>query len=184
MADTARRIRRLRMRRTLFLGVGLAATILALGAHEVEALRSAERATVDARFSARGAPERQTPHDLVVVKIDDVTFDELETQWPFPRSLHARVIDRIMRDGPRSIGYDIQFTEPTTPADDSEEAAIRAAEEDNALIEAVASARGRVVLAATEVDDEGGTRVSRDRRPGGERAAADRPRARDPAGPI
>jgi adenylate cyclase len=145
------------MRRTLFLGVGVAATVLALGAHEVEALRSAERATVDARFAVRGT--QPAPRDLVVVKIDDRTFDELETQWPFPRSFHGRVIDRIMRDRPRSIGYDIQFTEPTTPADDSEEAAIRAAEEDNALIEAVARARGRVVLAATEVDEQGGTRV-------------------------
>jgi len=155
--DTGRRLRRLRLRRTLFLGVGFVLTTLALAAYTVDALRSAERATVDARFSIRGT--QPVPPDLVVVRIDDITFDQLNTRWPFPRSYHARVIDRIMRDRPRAIGYDIQFTEPTTPADDSAAAAQRAADEDNALIDAVARARGRVVLATTEVDEQGRTNV-------------------------
>ena len=37
-------------------------------------------------------------------------------QWPFPRSLHAQAIDRLHADGARAIVYDVQFTEPTTPA--------------------------------------------------------------------
>lgn len=141
----------MRLRRTVFLGVGLAMTVLALAGYSVNALSTLELASVDARFALRGSDG--APPRLVVVKIDDVTFDELGEQWPFRRSRHAQVIDRIVRDGPRAIGYDVQFTEPTTPADDTEEAAERAAAEDNALIESVAGAGGKVVLATTEVDE-------------------------------
>ena len=81
-----------------------------------------------------------------MVKIDDVTFNELRTQWPFPRSDHAKVISRLKRAGAAVIAYDVQFTEPTVPA------------QDNALIESVAHA-GNVVLATTEVDPNGKTNV-------------------------
>ena len=52
---------------------------------------------------------------MVVVAIDDVTFDELGVRWPFPCSLHAQAIDRLRREGARVIAYDIQFTEQTRP---------------------------------------------------------------------
>jgi adenylate cyclase len=99
---------------------------------------------VDARFSLRG--KREPPPNIAVVQIDDVTFNDLGVQWPFPRSLHGRVIDRLRQNGARAIVYDVQFTEPTTE------------KEDNALIDAVARAR-HVVLATTEVDAHGGTNI-------------------------
>ena len=107
------------------------------------ALSVLELDTVDARFSAR--PDRP-PRDVAFVAVDDVTFDDLNQRWPFRRSLHARVIDRLDRAGARAIAYDVQFTEPTRVA------------EDNALIEAVDRAR-RIVLATTEVDAKGRSRV-------------------------
>jgi adenylate cyclase len=110
-----------------------------------DALEGPELDTVDARFGIRGAGP--PPPQLALVTIDDVTFDDLRaTRWPFPRSLHARVLDTLRRDGARAIGYDVQFTEETTPA------------QDNALIEAAARAPS-LVLATTEVDDRGRTRV-------------------------
>ena len=107
------------------------------------ALDGAERAAVDLRFSVRGA---EPPRDTVVVEIDDVTFGELGEQWPFPRSLHARVIDRLRRAGASVIAYDVEFTEPTEER------------EDLALFEAVGRAPG-TVLAASEVDERGMTNV-------------------------
>ena len=95
-----------------FLVVGSVAAVLGVVAYATHVFRPLERDSVDARFSIRGTQER--PRDLVVVEIDDVTFDELDEQWPFPRTLHARVIDRLRRAGARAIAYDIQFTEPTT----------------------------------------------------------------------
>ena len=72
--------------------------------------------TVDARFSLRGTEPRRT--DIAVVKVDDVTFDELNLQWPFP-ALARPGGRRSAGRGAAQIAYDIQFTEPTDPKEDS-----------------------------------------------------------------
>ena len=111
--------------------------------YAVNAWPGLERATVALRFSLRGASR---PHDVVVVAIDERTFSALGLPWPFPRSLHGKVIDRLHADGAKAIAYDIQFTEPTTPR------------QDLALYAAVAHAKN-VVLATTSVSGPGQTDV-------------------------
>jgi adenylate cyclase len=138
-----------RLRVALFLGVGFAATGLALVAYGTNVFRSLELDSVDARFAIRGDQPR--PEDVVVVAIDDETFSDfnsagLSGRYPFPRKRFARVIDNLSDDGARVIAYDIQFTERTNN------------EDDNALINSVANA-GNVVLATTEVDNQGRTNV-------------------------
>ena len=115
-----------------------------IAAYGFDVLHDSELDTVDARFTIRG--DRPTPKEVVVVKIDDVTFGDLQQRFPFPRSVHARLIDRLRRGGARAIAYDVQFTEPTEAA------------EDNALIDAVERANN-VVLATTEVDERGRSNV-------------------------
>jgi adenylate cyclase len=119
---------------------------VALGVYAGHALRSLELKSVDTRFSIRGSTG--TPKDVAVVAIDAKTFSDFKNrlQWPFPRHYHATVVDRIAAGDPKAIAFDVQFTEPTTPA------------EDNALIRSVGQA-GHVVLAATEVNDNGDTNV-------------------------
>jgi adenylate cyclase len=107
-------------------------------------MRALELNSVDARFSVRGTQER--PDDIAVVQVDDVTFNDLGLQWPFPRSLHGRVIDQLRKAGAKVVAVDIQFTEPTV------------ARQDNALIEAVGR-MGGVVLSTTEVGRNGSTNV-------------------------
>ncbi len=133
-----------RLRLGLFLGVGIGAALLAFAADTGGILRSQELSTVDLRFSTRGT--QAPPASVVVVGIDDVSFNALHQRWPFPRLLHAKLIDRLRVGGAKVIAYDVQFTEPTDAADD------------NALIEAVARA-GNLVLAATEVNAKGQTDV-------------------------
>ncbi|HTN25062.1 MAG TPA: adenylate/guanylate cyclase domain-containing protein [Solirubrobacteraceae bacterium] len=101
---------RTKERRKLFLVIVLVlATGLGVLAYATSAFNGLELSSVDARFDVRG---RQTPpKDLVVVQIDDVTFDTLGLQWPFPRAVHAAVIDRIVADHPKVISYDVQFSE-------------------------------------------------------------------------
>jgi adenylate cyclase len=135
------RSRHQRLRTVLFVGVGLALTCLGLVAYATDALKNLELDTVDARFSIRG--ERDAPKDLVVVEIDDVTFSETNERWPFRRSMHADVIDRIVADDPAVIAYDVQFSEPSPER------------QDLALAEAVERAKKRVVLATTEVNEKG-----------------------------
>jgi adenylate cyclase len=135
------------LRTRLLLGVGILATALGILAYATDALREPELDTVDARFAIRGT--EAPPEDILIVGVDDVSFGELQEQWPFPRSMHAEVIERLWRDGARVIAYDVQFTEPTNPR------------EDNALIRAVARVDGtaQVVLATTEVGSSGRTNV-------------------------
>jgi adenylate cyclase len=138
-----------RLRVALFLGVGFSATGLALVAYGTNLFRNLELDSVDVRFAIRGDQPR--PDDIVVVAIDDETFSDfnsagLEGRYPFPRTRFARVIDNLAKDDADVIAYDIQFTEQTNT------------EDDNALLNSVAAA-GNVVLATTEVDEDGGTNV-------------------------
>lgn len=71
--------------------------------------------------------------DLVVVEIDARSLHELGS-WPWPRSRHAALIDRLRLQGARQIFVDIDFSAPSKP------------EEDQLLAEALGRARGIVVL--------------------------------------
>ncbi len=133
-----------RRRPLLLIAAGLVAVGLAVAAYGTNLLRGPELDVRDAHFSVRG-PQRP-PRDIVVVAIDDVTFSDLQQQWPFPRRVHARLIARLRADGAKVIAYDVQFTEPTDPADD------------NALIDAIGRAHN-VVLATDEVAANGEVNV-------------------------
>jgi adenylate cyclase len=133
-----------RLRRLALLAVAAVAVGVGLTALETGALDRVEQSSIDARFQVRG--QHPATRGIVVVEIDDTTFNELRRRWPFPRALHAAVIRRLTAAGARAIAYDVQFTEPTTPA------------QDNALIEAAAHAP-RLVLATTEVNRNGGSDV-------------------------
>lgn len=144
-----KRARRSRLQVALFLGVGLAATGLGLVSFGTNLFRSLELNSVDVRFSIRG--QEPAPENISVVAIDDETFSVFNTRrerirYPFPRSYFAKVIDRLDADGAKIIAYDVQFTEETE------------IEEDTALVESVAKA-GNLVLATTEVGDDGSTNV-------------------------
>jgi CHASE2 domain-containing sensor protein len=131
----------------MVMAIGVALILGQTGAFEMLELK-----TVDARFAVRGA--RKPAANLVIVGIDDKTFGRLDLQWPFPRSLDAKVIERLKRDGARAIVYDVQFTEPTTPVNSSPTAERAALDQDDALITAVQRA-GNVVLATSEVGPGG-----------------------------
>ena len=133
-------------RRSRAVAVVLAGVVAAGAAGVVELAKlmpGLEQESLVQRFDNR---ERRPAPNLLVVGVDDKTFDDLELQWPFPRRLHARAIDRLNSAGARLIVYDVQFTERTTVTDD------------NALIRAVGRA-GNVVLATAETDGRGRTKV-------------------------
>jgi CHASE2 domain-containing sensor protein len=122
---------------------GVLAAVVGLTAQLTHLLPGVQSDSVALRFQARQAI---TPNDVVVVGVDDVTFSDLHEQWPFPRRMHARAIDRLRIAGARTIVYDVQFTEPSNARDDV------------ALYEAVRRA-GNVVLATSETDGRGRTNV-------------------------
>lgn len=143
---------RARLRTLLFLGVGLLMTALVVAAYlapswdaiddYVQSTADLERKTIDSRFAIRGTED--PPKDVVLVAIDEQSFEDLQHNWPFPRAYHAQLIDRLRRDGAKVIMYDIQFTEPSPFG----------AEDDDQLILACRAAR-TCVMAASEVDTSG-----------------------------
>jgi adenylate cyclase len=70
------------------------------------------------RMMTAAARDPQPPSDIVVVAIDEPSFSELRTQWPWPRRVHAALIDALVKDGARTIAFDVTFAEPSTPQDD------------------------------------------------------------------
>ena len=73
---------------------------------------------------------------IVLVAISDESLQALQLRWPWPRTLHADLIERMARGGAAVIALDIILAEPAAdPA------------EDEALARAIARA-GNVVLAA------------------------------------
>jgi adenylate cyclase len=133
-----------RRTKAAFVAIAVLAAAIGITTYATDLFRGVELDTMDTRFSIRGT--QPPPDEVVVVEIDDVSFSDLDEQWPFPRSLHGELIDRLTEAGARAIAYDVQFTEPTSRV------------EDNALIRAAARA-GNVVLATTEVDQRGRSNV-------------------------
>lgn len=54
---------------------------------------------------------RPPPDDIVILAIDDDDISRIG-QWPWPREIHARAIDRLTEAGARAVLVDILFSEP------------------------------------------------------------------------
>src|SRR3989440_3562614 len=123
---------RRRFRALLFLGVGLAASALALAALRLHVVEGLELNSVGLRFDVRGT--QAPPQNVVLVQVDDKTLSDLRMRWPYRRTVHAKLIDRLRADGAKVIAFDVLFDAPT--------------KDDDALVQAGARAR-HVVLAPT-----------------------------------
>lgn len=55
---------------------------------------------------------------ILIVAIDDESLRRIG-RWPWPREMHARLIDELRNAGPQAIAYDVLFTEPGPEAGDS-----------------------------------------------------------------
>src|SRR3989442_2002036 len=93
-------------------------------------------------FELRGPRPPTAP--IVIVTIDESSFQELSLQWPFPRALHGELIDRIRAERPLVIGLDIIF--------DSD--SMFGPKDDEALGAAVARAGNVVLVSAGAQDDQ------------------------------
>lgn len=81
-------------------------------------LTSVQNHVLDAFYVLRG--KRSPPPELLLVGIDEASFQELRLPWPWPRGLHARLVKRLSEAGARLIVFDILFSEPSDPEDDAE----------------------------------------------------------------
>lgn len=141
-------LRERRARRLLLFGLAallgglafppVAAWLPPFARHAVERM---EAAAYDRRLDA--TPTREPSDALVLVAIDDASVAALG-RFPWRRSVHARLIDRLTQAGARAIVFDVSFHGPSGPTPQD-------AAEDAALARALRSS-GRVVLARGSSD--------------------------------
>ena len=120
--------------------IGVAAAVVTLGVILFGAAERWELLWFDQLFELRGMRGPSAP--IVIVTIDESSFQELNLQWPFPRALHGKVIDRIAADRPLAIGVDVIF--------DSES---RFGPEDDLALGAAIARAGNVVLGMSIAGD-------------------------------
>ncbi len=103
--------------------------------------------SLDLRFQLRGAMPPELP--IVLVSIDEDSFDEINLPWPWPRDLHARLIRKLAESQVKLIGLDLLIVQPKADS-----------REDLALAEAINEA-GNVILGAvyTEVTSAFGPKM-------------------------
>ena len=100
------------------------------------------------RINAQRRPESDR---VVIVDIDQRSLEQMNDlagSWPWPRSVHGELIDRISTQSPRAIAFDVLFNELDVYRPD----------QDSALADAVAS-HPNVLLAMTLNTDGAGARV-------------------------
>ncbi len=59
------------------------------------------------------------PDGPIIVAIDEPSLADVNEQWPWPRSLHARLIEQLRASGAKLIALDIIFSEPSKPEEDA-----------------------------------------------------------------
>ena len=82
--------------------------------------------------------------NIVILKIDDASFEKLDMKWPWNRRIYARAIDVLSNAGARVVAFDVFFSE--TSARDQDAA------QDSALATAINQATVPVVLAYSKND--------------------------------
>ena len=132
----------------LLIGACAAGIVLALT--NIEAFRTVELKTYDWRL-IRTADPSTARKDIALVEIDEYSLRNLQQhagRWPWPRVVHASLIDYLSRGKPASIVYDVLF------ADEDLRIGFpyggetwSGAESDQALAETIKKA-GNVILAA------------------------------------
>ncbi|GGP23401.1 adenylate/guanylate cyclase domain-containing protein [Silvimonas iriomotensis] len=78
---------------------------------------------VNDRLLARHAQTRAPSPDIVLVDIDQKSLTALADEagaWPWPRALHAEMLDALARQQPKAIIFDLMFNEPDTFRADSD----------------------------------------------------------------
>lgn len=82
-----------------------------------DALLALDDVMYDAALAAR--PVRPASGRVTIIAADQRSLEDPRLgRWPWPRSVHARLLDRLHAAGARAVVLDIGFVRPTSPAED------------------------------------------------------------------
>jgi adenylate cyclase len=133
------------------LGLGLSAALLAWLVGLIPFVRTIELKAYDLRVARSASPTSPTsPTGPILVLIDDDSLKRMEPlvgRWPWPRLVHAMLIDFLSAAGAKAIAYDILFAEADIRPFKVGETDWTGAESDQALVDSTTKA-GNVIHAA------------------------------------
>lgn len=116
-------------RRWIALGAAVAAAVLSTAIGLDNSLQSGLFQIQD-RVAQHGASG-----EVVIVELDARSLEAVD-RWPWPRRLHAQLVDRLMALGAERVAFDVDFAARSNEADD------------RAFAASLAKAGGRVILPA------------------------------------
>src|SRR6185503_258398 len=111
------------MRRSLTLAAVSVLALLALEITFLHWMQPLENRLLDTMVRAQAAGLEPDP-DIVLVNIDENSLVSMEKEagrWPWPRVVHAELLEGLAAQKPRAVVFDIMFTEPDQfrPQDDA-----------------------------------------------------------------
>ncbi len=131
------------------LGFALTSALLASALGRFGLVQTLELKTYDARMRAVATGQGPAP-PIAMVLIDDHSIRQLEPlvgRWPWPRMVHAVLVNFLARSPAKLVVYDVLFSEGDKASTDIGGTVWSGAESDQALVDAVKAA-GNVILAA------------------------------------
>ncbi|HEX8834206.1 MAG TPA: adenylate/guanylate cyclase domain-containing protein, partial [Abditibacteriaceae bacterium] len=108
-----------------------------------KALEAQEYTLYDQRFSRRGPRVPLSRDKIAIVAVDQASLNRVG-QWPWPRAMHARLIDRLNKAGASVVALDFDFSDYQKLGDASANSATTLGEA------ATLSANDRALVAAAE----------------------------------
>jgi CHASE2 domain-containing sensor protein len=105
-------------------------------AYEFGGLQPLKTALYEFRFKLVSRPPTR---DIALIEIDAKSIAAIGT-WPWPRSVHAGLIQQLSGVGAAQIGFDIDFSSPSVD------------EQDEALEDALRKAGGTIILARSTIE--------------------------------
>jgi len=85
-------------------------TIMMIANQHINSIKTMELALYDKRFELRGA--REPSSDIILVTIDENSIQDIAA-WPWPRSTHGKLVDRLKSYGAKVIAFDVMFEKPS-----------------------------------------------------------------------
>ncbi|MFH1541000.1 MAG: adenylate/guanylate cyclase domain-containing protein [Elusimicrobiota bacterium] len=95
--------------------LGVLAIFIILAFNFFGAFESLEYKSYDFRLKLRGL--KSSTEQIVIVAIDEESLDKLG-RWPWDRSIHAKLIERLVKADVKTIGIDVLFIEKSNSQSD------------------------------------------------------------------
>ena len=95
----------------IYILIALLTFVVSLFLSLTEFVRKTELSLRDNMFEIRG-PLSVEDSPIVLVAISDEADEEIPQKWPWPTSVHAKLVENLTRAGAKAILFDVLFTNP------------------------------------------------------------------------